>query len=96
LGQVASQTSTNLHAESIGINFPIYHPLISMDKSEITALARKIGTFEISTSPGGGCKAIPRHPATSAKVEDVSKAEAMLDVPALIAKSLKEEKVNDG
>ncbi|MDI6888814.1 MAG: tRNA uracil 4-sulfurtransferase ThiI [Methanocellales archaeon] len=90
LGQVASQTSANLLAESIGINFPIYHPLIGYDKSEIVELAKKIGTFDISTSLGGECKAVPRYPATSAKIEDMCKAEARLDVLALIKKSLKD------
>jgi len=95
LGQVASQTSANLLAESVGIDFPIYAPLIGYDKSEIVTLAKKIGTFDISTSSRGECKAVPRRPATSAKVEDVARVEAMLDVPALITRSLHEAKISD-
>jgi len=94
LGQVASQTSANLLAESVGIDFPICHPLIGYDKSEIVELAKKIGTFDISISPGGECRAVPRRPATSAKVEDVARVEAMLDVPALITRSLHEAKIS--
>lgn len=94
LGQVASQTSANLLAESVGIDFPICHPLIGYDKSEIVALAKKIGTFDISTSPGGECKAVPRYPATSAKVEDVMVAEKALDIQAGVAKSLEKARIS--
>jgi len=95
LGQVASQTSANLLAESVGIDFPVCHPLIGYDKSEIVELAKKIGTFDISISPGGECRAVPRRPATSAKTGDVIEAEARLDVSALITRSLEGTKVSD-
>jgi thiamine biosynthesis protein ThiI len=48
LGQVSSQTPTNLHSEGQGISFPILRPLIGFDKQEIISVARKIGTFEES------------------------------------------------
>jgi len=35
LGQVASQTSRNLMVETIGLDIPLYHPLIAMDKTEV-------------------------------------------------------------
>ncbi|RLG21177.1 tRNA 4-thiouridine(8) synthase ThiI, partial [Methanosarcinales archaeon] len=35
LGQVASQTSRNLMVEMTGLDIPLYHPLIAMDKTEV-------------------------------------------------------------
>lgn len=54
LGQVSSQTPENLLAINHTIDFPIYRPLIGMDKDEITDIARKIGTFPV-TSKGEFC-----------------------------------------
>ena len=48
LGQVSSQTLSNLSAASAGIGLPILRPLIGMDKEEIIGKAREIGTAELS------------------------------------------------
>lgn len=48
LGQVASQTLDNLSVIEEVVKIPILRPLIGMDKDEITAMARKIGTYEYS------------------------------------------------
>ena len=48
LGQVASQTSSNIMAEQYGISMPIFRPLIGFDKEEIISKARAIGTFDLS------------------------------------------------
>ena len=79
LGQVASQTPANIMAEQAGIDLPIYHPLIAMDKTEIVDLARKIGTYQV-TEDAGDCLAAPRKPMTRARVEDVLAAEAGLGI----------------
>ena len=84
LGQVASQTSQNMLAETYGLEYPIYHPLIGLDKLEITDMARKIGTFETSTKPATCCLAVPEYPSTAAKLWEVAEAEKMIDVPSLI------------
>ncbi len=49
LGQVASQTAANMYAEIYELAIPIYHPLIAFDKTEIMDIARKIGTYDISS-----------------------------------------------
>jgi len=77
LGQVASQTPANIMAEQSGIDLPVYHPLIAMDKSEITDLARKIGTYRV-TADAGSCTAAPKKPMTRAKAEDIRAMEAEL------------------
>ncbi len=47
LGQVASQTLTNLYFETMSVDFPVHRPpLLGMDKEEIVAIARRIGTYE--------------------------------------------------
>ena len=69
LGQVASQTLDNLEVISYGIQKPILRPLIGMDKTEIMALARKIGTFEISVQVSASCPYLPPNPLTKGDVE---------------------------
>ena len=87
LGQVASQTLDNIIAIAEAARLPILRPLIGMDKEEITAEARRIGTFDVSTLPDQDCCQlfIPRSPATAATLEQVHRAEEALDVPALVS-----------
>lgn len=66
LGQVASQTLSNMAAISYGIDLPILRPLIAFDKQEIMALARRIGTFEVSTQASVPCAYLPARPITAA------------------------------
>ncbi|VVB88984.1 tRNA (guanine(6)-N2)-methyltransferase [uncultured archaeon] len=89
LGQVASQTSQNMLAEMYGMEYPIYHPLIGLDKLEITDIARKIGTFEPSTKPATCCLAVPEYPSTAAKIWEVAEAEKMIDIPSLVDNMVK-------
>jgi tRNA uracil 4-sulfurtransferase len=69
LGQVASQTLSNMEVISYGIPKPILRPLIGLDKTEITRLARQIGTFDISTRSEGHCAFLPDRPLTRGTVE---------------------------
>jgi thiamine biosynthesis protein ThiI len=86
LGQVASQTLRNLVAVDAAARMPVFRPLIGMDKIEILATARQIGTYDISSEPFHDCCPVflPRNPALSARAEELDEAEAKLDVPALI------------
>jgi len=68
LGQVASQTLENLEVLSYGVEKPILRPLIGLDKTEITALARRIGTFEVSTREAQSCPYLPPDPLTKASL----------------------------
>lgn len=49
VGQVSSQTPANLMAINSGFDFPVFRPLIGMDKDEITVIARRIGSFPRTT-----------------------------------------------
>jgi thiamine biosynthesis protein ThiI len=90
LGQVASQTLDNMSVIDAAARGPVLRPLVGMDKEEITAEARRIGTFEISTLPDQDCCQlfVPRSPATAAKPDEVAAAEALLDVEGLVASAL--------
>ena len=90
LGQVASQTLDNMVAIGAATRAPVLRPLVGMDKEEITAQARRIGTFAVSTLPDQDCCQlfVPRHPATAARLEHVARAEEALDVPGLTATAL--------
>lgn len=75
LGQVASQTLDNLEVLTDAVTVPIYRPLIAYDKEEAIRLAKQIGTYDISVSKAGGCRAVPRMPATRGKLEKVKELE---------------------
>jgi len=87
LGQVASQTLRNLVAVEAAAAMPVLRPLVGMDKMEILALARKIGTYEISSEPFHDCCPVflPRSPELSATPDELAKAEEGLDLDALVA-----------
>ena len=85
LGQVASQTLTNIMALDEAVRLPILRPLIGLDKTEIMAEARRISTMELSQLPGQDCCSLllPRQVETRARVADLHKIEARLDVDEL-------------
>lgn len=93
LGQVASQTVENLRTIEAVTALPILRPLIGMDKEEIVAQARRIGTFDLSTRPHSDCCSLfmPDRPATKSFEELVAEDEKKLDVEKLIAAALAEE-----
>jgi len=78
LAQVASQTLQNMVAVGAASRLPVFRPLAGDDKLEILALARKIGTHDISAEPFHDCCPVfmPRTPALYASVEDLDHAEA--------------------
>jgi thiamine biosynthesis protein ThiI len=90
LGQVASQTLTNMQVVDEATALPVLRPLLGMTKDEIIATAQSIGTFEISTRKHQDCCVLfePRSPATKASLEHVQRAESTLNLPELVAKSL--------
>jgi thiamine biosynthesis protein ThiI len=86
LGQVASQTLSNVSAIDAVARRPVLRPLIGMDKDEITQQARRIGTFEVSTLPDQDCCQlfVPKSPSTAARLRELEEAEAALDVGGLV------------
>jgi thiamine biosynthesis protein ThiI len=92
VGQVASQTLENLAVIGAVARMPILRPLVGLDKEEITAQARVLGTYPISIIPDQDCCTLftPRNPATKARLADVEAAEAALDVEAMVARAAAE------
>ena len=90
LGQVASQTMEAMASTQAVIDLPVFQPLIGMDKEEIIAAARKIGTFDTSILPYEDCCTVftPRHPRTHPKVKDVEAAESALEIDSLVEEAL--------
>jgi thiamine biosynthesis protein ThiI len=81
VGQVASQTPAAIICTDDASPLPVYRPVIGMDKIEITATARKIGTFDISTLPYEDCCTVftPRRPKLKPFLNDVKKIEERLN-----------------
>ena len=73
LGQVASQTLENMYMVSQASDLPIYRPLVGMDEEEIVAIAKTIGTFELSTLPEGEISFIPKYPVMRGSWEEFRK-----------------------
>lgn len=90
LGQVASQTLTNLAAIGEVVSLPVLRPLVGLDKIEIERIASRIGTYEISVEPHQDCCVLfePREVTTAAKHHDLEEAERALDIEALVQKSV--------
>jgi thiamine biosynthesis protein ThiI len=86
IAQVASQTLQNMEAVGAAAKLPVYRPLIGDDKEEILAIARKIGTYEISSEPFTDCCPLylPKNPRIFSTREELDRAEARLDVDALV------------
>jgi thiamine biosynthesis protein ThiI len=86
VGQVASQTLENLALIDSATDLPVLRPLVAMDKEEITAEARRIGTYETSILPDEDCCQVftPRHPATRALHHEVALVEQHLPVEELV------------
>lgn len=90
LGQVASQTMDALTVSDAVCSLPVLRPVIGMDKTEIIAIARRIGTFDTSILPYEDCCTVftPRHPKTHPHLDEVAAYEKALDIEGLTARAL--------
>ena len=91
IGQVASQTLDNMTAIDLASHMSILRPLVGMDKEEIIATARQLGTFEISTlADEDSCTLFtPRHPETHAQRHAIDEVEKSLPVDTMVADAVK-------
>lgn len=90
IGEQASQTLRNLRVLNAAVSkYPIHRPLLGFNKAETERIARKIGTYKASTRKAKGCGAVPKKPATMAKLEKVEKAEEKLDIEEMAETSVK-------
>jgi thiamine biosynthesis protein ThiI len=91
LAQVASQTLENLRLIYEATRYPVLAPLIGSDKEETIALARKIGTYEISILPYEDCCSfmVAPHPETHGRPEVIAELEKglVLDLAGAISRA---------
>jgi thiamine biosynthesis protein ThiI len=85
VGQVSSQTLANLRAIDDASHLPVLRPLVGMDKEEIIARARSIGTYELSARVREYCSISTGRPATAASSAAVLAEESDLDRAVLEA-----------
>ncbi|MEN3043426.1 MAG: tRNA uracil 4-sulfurtransferase ThiI [Fervidobacterium sp.] len=96
LGQVASQTITNMAAIEEASSLIILRPLVGFDKLEIANKAKEIGTFDISIQPYiDSCVAFaPKKPATKSSINEIKKIEEKLEkLPDLEYEAFKNREV---
>lgn len=96
VGQVASQTLHAINAINPASTIPVLRPLCGLDKQEITDIAKKIGTYDISIRPYEDCCTIfvPKHPETKPKKNIIEKWEGKLkDLDKLIEKAVEDAEV---
>ncbi|MGD2248386.1 MAG: hypothetical protein PVF58_08255 [Candidatus Methanofastidiosia archaeon] len=84
LGQVASQTLTNIFVTSKAVDIPIVRPLIGLDKLDIISIAEDIGTYNISIQKKTQCTAVPAYPAVRAQLNKIEALEDTLDIAGII------------
>ncbi|MDH3733593.1 MAG: tRNA 4-thiouridine(8) synthase ThiI [Gemmatimonadota bacterium] len=75
IGQVSSQTLTNLTAIEDASSLPVLRPLLGFHKEEIIDRCREIGTYEISSRIREYCEVSPAKPVTAASREDATEQE---------------------
>lgn len=80
LGQVSSQTLSNLATLEEATALPIIRPLLGLDKMEIVELAKTYGTYETSLGPELCDLLGPDKPATLSKVDVVIETEQRLQI----------------
>lgn len=85
LGQVASQTLSNLSVIDQASDKLVLRPLVGMNKQEIIRMAKMIDTFEISIQPYEDCCVLfaPKQPATQSDLNKILKLEKRLAVEQL-------------
>ncbi len=91
LGQVASQTVESMTCtNSVMEEIPVFRPLVAFDKEDITAIARKIDTYETSILPYEDCCTVflPKKPVIKPRVKDCLREESKLDIETLVNEAI--------
>lgn len=97
VGQVASQTISNIRVVAEVTGLPILRPLAGFDKDEIIERAKQIGTFDISIQPYEDCCSlfVPKNPATKANPKTLYLAEKELEMNVLLDRALEEAEIKE-
>ena len=95
IGQVGSQTLKNMEVITKATEIPILRPILTNDKNDTVELAKKIGTFDMSTGPEMCSVLGPKHPATKSTLKRIKWEESKVDMDALVKESLETMKVEE-
>ena len=95
VGQVASQTLSNIRVVAEVTSLPILRPLAGFDKEEIILKAKKIGTFDISIEPYEDCCSlfVPQNPETKARPPALAHAEELLETDDLMIQAMEQTEI---
>lgn len=95
IGQVASQTLTSMRVINEVVKMPVIRPVACFDKLEIIDLAKKIGTYDISTLPYEDCCTIfvPEHPVINPSSIKAIEYEELIPFKDLIHEAIKNHEV---
>lgn len=93
LGQVASQTLQNMAVVESVVNIPVIRPVLCNDKVDTIKIAKEIGTYETSIQVSSCCTAVPDNPATRARLSDIEKQEANLNMEEMADNAIKDAEV---
>lgn len=75
IGQKSSQTTQNMSVLDSVTDFPIHRPLLTVDKDEITARARRLGTYDAAEIPAGCNRFAPAQSETRAGLQQMADIE---------------------
>ena len=95
VGQKASQTLQNIvAADCVLSKVRVLRPLVGMNKEQIVAYAKEIGTYEISIRPGVASCGVPtNNPSTSAKRNQLAEVEEALDMDGMVSRDVENARV---
>ncbi|MBU2634533.1 MAG: 7-cyano-7-deazaguanine synthase [Nanoarchaeota archaeon] len=93
LGQVASQTLSNLTNCDKAVKIKILRPLLSYDKEETIKIAKEIDTYNISIESSMCCNAVPKYPKTKSRINFIKQEEENANIDKLITSSVKNAKI---
>ncbi|MGL6177362.1 MAG: tRNA uracil 4-sulfurtransferase ThiI [Vibrionaceae bacterium] len=94
LGQVSSQTLTNLRQIDSVADRLILRPLINWDKEDIIKVARDIGTEDIAKTMPEFCGVISKNPTIKAQADQLALQEEKFDF-SLLEKVVREAQIMD-
>lgn len=91
LGQVASQTIESMSVIGESTEMLIFKPLVALDKSEIIARAKEMGSYEKSIEPFDDCCSIfaPSNPIIKPRLKYIKNSEENLDIESLVNSAIR-------
>lgn len=93
LGQVSSQTLSNMLSISKPIQMIILRPLLTNDKLETINKAKEIGTYEISKGPEICSLLGPENPRTRSDPEKIAEELTHLELDTILRSALKQAEI---